>query len=117
MYLQEEESYPITGIAAVGYPVTDRVVTETSSKAETEFTIVDSTTEFTIADSTTEAMLKSITDVATDLAAIKIITNPTTADSLAITYPAKIASEATITHHPSHPMVTHSQSTEWAKAS
>lgn len=98
------------------YPVTDRVAAETSSEAATEFTA---------ADSTVEAMLESITDVATNLTATGIITDPTVADSPAITDstpivtvstidPAKIASEAATTHHL---MITRSQSTEQAKSS
>ena len=105
-----------TGTAVTVYPVTDRVAAETSSEAATEFTA---------ADSTVEAMLESITDVATNLTATGIITDPTVADSPAITDstpivtvstidPAKIASEAATTHHP---MITRSQSTEQAKSS
>jgi len=116
MYLQEQESYPTTGTAVTVYPITDRVAAETSSEAATEFTAVDSTVE---------AMLESITNVATNLTATEIITNPTAADSPAITDsapivtistidPAKIASEAATTHHP---MITRSQSTEQAKSS
>jgi uncharacterized membrane protein len=116
MYLQEQESYPTIGTAVAVYPITDRVAAETSSKAAIEFTT---------ADSTAEAMLESITDVATNLTATGIITDPTAADSPAITdyapimtisatNPAKIASEAATTHHP---MITPSQSTEQAKAS
>jgi hypothetical protein len=116
MYLQEQESYPTAGTVVAVYPVTDRVAAETSSEAATEFTA---------ADSTAEAMPESITDVATNLTTIGIITDPTAADSPAITDyalivavsatdPAKIASEAAITHHS---MITRSQSTEQAKAS
>jgi hypothetical protein len=99
-----------TGTAVTVYPVTDRVA---------------AATEFTAADSTVEAMLESITDVATNLTATGIITDPTVADSPAITDstpivtvstidPAKIASEAATTHHP---MITRSQSTEQEKSS
>ena len=73
-------------------------------------------------------MLESTTDVATKLTATRIITDHIAADSPAITDsapimtvsttdPAKIASEAAKTHHPSHPMITRSQSTEQEKAS
>jgi hypothetical protein len=119
MYLQEQESYHAIRTTTTWYPVTGRVAAETSSEAATKFTTTNSIVE---------VMLKSITDVATDLAATWIIIDPTTADSPVITDSApivtisttdlaKIAYEAATTHHPSHLMITHSQSTERVKAS